>query len=157
MEQNSLEKAARMLGFNTLAWVGSAGLVLLCAGIVGGRLLHSGARMGARVLTSVGAVVLAVVLANLAWRWPDLDRAVVLAANTPARIAPADAAGVSFNLPAGEIVHARQTHGAFLLVRTRDGRTGWVSHAQVAPIVASAPDAPAAPRVNATVPPTAHS
>ncbi len=157
VEQNSLEKAARLLGFNTLAWVGSAGLVLLCAGIVGGRLLRSGSRKGARVLTGVGAVALAAVVAILAWRWPDLNRAVVLAASTPARIAPADAAGVSFNLSAGEIVHARQTHGAFMLVRTRDGRTGWVSNAQVTQIVASAPDAPAAPRVNATIPPTAHS
>ena len=157
VEQNSFDKAARMLGFNTLAWVGSAGLVLLCAGIVGGRLFHSGARMGARALTGVGAVALVAVVANLAWHWPDLDRVVVLAASTPARIAPADAAGVSFNLSAGEIAHASQTHGAFLLVRTRDGRTGWVSHAQVAPIVASAPDAPPAPRVNASIPPTAHS
>lgn len=137
-EQNNLEKAARMLGFNTLAWVGSAALVLLCAGILGSRLLRSGSRVEARVLTSVGAVVLAVVLANLAWRWPDLDRAVVLAASVPARIAPADAAGVSFNLSAGEIVHTRQTHGAFTLLRARDGRTGWVSRRQVAQVIVAA-------------------
>lgn len=55
VEQNSLEKAARMLGFNTMAWVGSAGLVLLSAGILGGRLLRSGSKSGVHVLRAIVA------------------------------------------------------------------------------------------------------
>jgi hypothetical protein len=150
MEQSNLEKAARMLRLDTLAWVGSAALVLMCAGFLGGRLLPSSLRTGAHVLMGAAAGVLALVLVTFVWRWSDLDRAVVLAANAPARIAPAEAAGVSFSLAAGEIVHARRLHGGFMLVRTRDGRFGWMNRHQVARIIVSAREASSATPIQAS-------
>jgi len=53
----------------------------------------------------------------------------------PAHIAPADAAGTVFNLPAGEMVQARESHSGFTLIRTRDGRAGWVKDTSVARVI----------------------
>jgi len=46
IEQNHLEKAARVPGVNTLAWVGCLATVLMFAGISGGRLLLSAVKAG---------------------------------------------------------------------------------------------------------------
>ena len=140
-EANVLEKAARLLSWNTLAWIGLSALVLMCGAILAGRLRPSFLRTGLRFLVAGSAVALAMVATALTIRWPELDRAVVLAPDTPAHIAPAEAAGVLFKLPAGETIHARQAHGGFLLVRTGDGHSGWVSDTQVAKVMASGHDA----------------
>jgi hypothetical protein len=68
-------------------------------------------------------------------QWPQRDRAVMLDASTSVRIAPANAAGELFSLPAGEIVQARESHGGYTLIHLRDGRSGWVKDAAVARVI----------------------
>lgn len=133
----TMERAVSALGWDTLAWIGVVALVAMCVLIFIGRIRPDISRGRLRLLIAGGAIVLVVVAAILAIRWPELNRAVVLEADAPARIAPAQSAGVSFKLQAGEIVQARKSHGGFVLVRTAEGQSGWVSNKLVAKIRAS--------------------
>ena len=100
-EPNTLEKAARVCALDTFALTGACILEFLCALVFVGRLLPSFSRTVLRTLIGAGAIALVIVVTGLALRWPDLDRAVVLEPNAPARIAPAAAASASFNLQIG--------------------------------------------------------
>ena len=64
-------------------------------------------------------------------RWNELDRAVIQNAQAKAHIAPAAEAQSTFELKAGEIVTAQREYGDFVLVRTLDQRSGWVSKSEV--------------------------
>lgn len=134
-ETSAAAKVVDMLSWNALVWIGVGALVVLCAMILAGRIRPAWPRTVLRTLSAGSVITLMAVVAALAFRWPELDRAVILTAETPARIAPAEAAGVSFKLPAGEIVHAERSHGDFTLVRTADGQAGWVSDVQVAKVM----------------------
>jgi len=142
-EPGTLEQVARTLSWNALTWIGVAALLLACVSIFITRFRPSLPRTGLRFLIASGACALIMTAAALVVRWPELDRAIVLVPDTPARIAPADAAAVSFKLPGGGMVYARQTHGGFVLVRTDDGRSGWVNKNQVAKVLTLEREAPA--------------
>jgi hypothetical protein len=68
-------------------------------------------------------------------RWPELSRAVVVNAHVTAIIAPAESAGPVFPLAEGEIVTAKKAVRNFVLVRTADGRSGWVARAQIESVI----------------------
>lgn len=132
---NPFERAARVLNANTLAWVGSAALAFVALGLVAGRLLGPTWRGPARATVLAATILLAVAGSGLGYWWTRLDRAVILANDSPAHMAPASAATVSFDLREGQLVRERKTYGDFALIRTDDGRSGWVSQQNVAPIV----------------------
>jgi SH3-like domain-containing protein len=88
----------------------------------------------------LSALVMFMSGATLIARWPELDRAVVLAAATPVRVAPADAADVSFLLPSGEVVQAGKRYQAYVRVHAEDGRAGWAHAQQLARIIPLAPE-----------------
>jgi hypothetical protein len=79
---------------------------------------------------SCGAVALLAATA-IGLRWNELDRAVIQNAQAKAHIAPAADAQTTFDLKAGEIVTAQREYGDFVLVRTFDQRSGWVSKSDV--------------------------
>ena len=132
---NPFERAARVLSANTLAWVGSAALAFVALGLVAGRLLGPTWRRPARATVLSAILVLALAGLGLGYWCTRLDRAVILAANSPARIAPASAAAVSFELREGQIVRERKTHGDFALIDAHDGQRGWINQQNLAPIV----------------------
>jgi SH3-like domain-containing protein len=85
--------------------------------------------------------MLLLVTTAFAIRWPEFHRAIVVATEVPARSAPASAAAESFALRAGESVTVSKTYGQFILVRTTDGRSGWVSKKKVGLVfMAARPD-----------------
>jgi tetratricopeptide (TPR) repeat protein len=135
---NEVERAARILTPNTLAWIGSIALITICLGIGIGRFLprfsHS------KVIVGVAAVTLLAVAASFAIRWPEFNRAIVITANAPARIAPAGTAAESFALKAGELVNIAKSYGQFILARTQDGRSGWVALADLARVLSQSSD-----------------
>jgi hypothetical protein len=127
----------RALSWNAMTWLAVAALGIFCGALLAGRVWRGRSRTTLG-LTLTGSLSALLVLAGaMALRWPELHRAVILTADTPARIAPAGAAGVSFTLPAGETVQAQKSHGGFVLVQTSDGRSGWVRQTQVANVMAS--------------------
>jgi len=128
---SEVEKAARALGPNTLAWGGSIALAVLCWAIGVGRFLPRSSRSETKTIVRVALVILLLVATAFAIRWPELHRAIVVAAKVPARIAPASIAAESFGLKAGETVSATKTFGQFILIRMADGRSGWVSEKDI--------------------------
>jgi len=136
-ETSAAQKVVGVLSWNTLARIGVALLTLTCSLLFVGRWRPTFARTTLRTAIGGSAVTLAAIVAALVMRWPELNRAVVLTPDTPARIGPAEAAGISFKLPAGETVQATKSHGDFVLVQAKDGQSGWVDHTQVAKVMAS--------------------
>jgi tetratricopeptide (TPR) repeat protein len=126
---NEVERAARILTPNTLAWIGSLALMTICLGIGVGRFVPRFPHV--KIIVSVAAVTLLAVTASFAIRWPEFKRAIVITANAPARIAPADTAAESFALKAGEPVTIAKSYGQFILARTQDGRSGWVNEKEI--------------------------
>ena len=117
-----------------LAWIGIAGLIIVGACVLAGRssarhrrLRHAGILLG---VCMVGMTV-----CNGIALWPKLHAGVVIAAATPVRVSPVPMGDALFTLAEGETVKLAAEHEGFTLIRTRSGRSGWVSKANVAPIV----------------------
>lgn len=131
-------RTARWLTPNAMAWTGSAALSAICLAIF---LLRVRPRFAiAKPLLGLGLAGMLAVTVAFTVRWPEFNRAVVIATEAPARIAPATNAAESFRLNAGEPVSAEQSHGDFVLIRTADGRSGWVSRNEIGLLLGSKTD-----------------
>jgi len=117
-----------------VAWLGVAGVVMLGAGLLAG-LLAPRRRRTHRAAMVVGAALVAFTVGNGMVLWPKLHEAVILIAATPARASPVPMGDPLFVLPEAETVRITAEHEDFVLVRTRVGRTGWVSRANLAAVV----------------------
>jgi tetratricopeptide (TPR) repeat protein len=120
-----IAKAARLISPNTQAWTGSLALLAICL-FIGVRRFRPQFSQ-AKIIVGFAIATLLAVATMFAIRWPEFNRAIVTAAKAPARIAPASTAAESFALKPGEPVTAVKTYGQFILVRTPDGKSGWVS------------------------------
>jgi len=64
-----------------------------------------------------------------------MHEAVVLIDQTPARVAPVPMGDTRFVLPEAAPVTVTAEHEDFLLIRTRDGLSGWVARANLGAVV----------------------
>ena len=119
---------------NTLAWLGSFGLLLAGLSVLLVQ-VYPPRRRAFRVLTCAGAVLVATAIASAITLWPDVNEAVVLARAAPVRTAPVLGVEPVFQLREGETVTVRAEHGDFMLVQTPAGRSGWVAGAELARVV----------------------
>jgi Tetratricopeptide repeat len=119
---------------NTLAWLGSLGLVLAGMSLLLVR-LHPQRRLAFRFLTFAGVLLVATTIGSAITMWPRVNEAIVIARDAPARISPASAAEPAFKLHEGETVTMRAEHQDFTLVQTSAGRSGWVACADLACVV----------------------
>ena len=117
-----------------VAWLGVAGVLTLGAGLLAG-LLAPRRRRTRRAALLVGAALVGFTVSNGLVLWPKLHEAVILTAAAPARASPVPMGDPLFTLPEAETVRITAEHDDFVLVRTRAGRTGWVSRANLAPVV----------------------
>ncbi|HUC85493.1 MAG TPA: tetratricopeptide repeat protein [Candidatus Acidoferrales bacterium] len=122
---NAAQQLADAVSPNSLAWIGSIALLTLCLTIGIHRFLPRFAKV--KAVGVVAALTLLSVVAAFGIRWPEFNRAIVVTATTPARIAPADTAAESFALKAGESITIAKSYGQFILAHTADGRSGWVN------------------------------
>jgi uncharacterized protein YgiM (DUF1202 family) len=91
-----------------------------------------------RAVSWIGASCAATVFlaaTAIVFRWNELDRAVIQNVQARAHIAPAADAQSTFELKAGETVTAQREYGDFVLVRTLDKRSGWVSKSDVERVI----------------------
>jgi hypothetical protein len=131
------QRPAHWLSLDALAGLASISLLLFSLLFFGTHLLPKTLRGLARIAgTSLGGVAL-LAAAGIVLRWPELDRAVIVGTQPAARIAPATNAALSFELKPGELVKAENTYGAFVRIRAADGRSGWVSGAEIEKIIPS--------------------
>jgi hypothetical protein len=117
-----------------VAWLGVAGVLMLGAGLLAG-LLAPRRRRTRRAALVVGAALVGFAVSNGLVLWPKLHEAVILTSAAPARASPVPMGDPLFTLPEAETVRIAAEHDDFVLVRTRAGRTGWVSRANLAPVV----------------------
>jgi hypothetical protein len=122
------QRPAHWLGFDEWALLGSFALFIGCGMFLAIRhvprsaVLWIGASCAAMVFLAATAIGL---------RWNELNGAVIQNARAKTHIAPAADAQSTFELKAGEIVTAQREYGGFVLVRTLDQRSGWVSRSDV--------------------------
>lgn len=119
---------------DTLAWLGSFGLVLAGMSLLLVR-LHPQRRLAFRSLTFAGVLLVATAIGSALTMWPRVNEAVVVAREAPARTSPVSAAEAAFKLHEGETVTVRSEHQDFSLVQTSAGRSGWVARADLAHVV----------------------
>lgn len=133
----------RLLNVDGWAWAASGALWVLCGALLAMRLPREDVRptlhRGLRPLAACTALALLVAAAACFARLRDADRAVVLGADPVLRVAPYASATASSELTPGEIVHVEREHGGFTLVRTSDGKSGWIADASVGRIALPVP------------------
>jgi hypothetical protein len=117
-----------------VAWLGVAGVAMMGSGLMAG-LLAPRRRRTRRLAMVAGAALVGFTLSNGLVLWPRLHEAVILNEATPARVSPVPMGDPLFVLPEAETVRITAEHEDFVLVRTRAGRAGWVSRANLAPVV----------------------
>lgn len=132
--ENRLIRSLTYARPNTMAWLGSFGLLLAGLGIVFAR-LDSRRRLAFRSLTCAGGLLVASAIGNAVATWPKMTEAVITAHDVPAFASPVSAAESMFKLREGEIVTLRAMHHDFALVRNTAGRAGWVSLADLTRVV----------------------
>jgi hypothetical protein len=118
----------------TITWLGVAGAVLACAGLLGGRISRR-YRFVRRCAVAVGAALIGLTVCNGWVVWPKLHQGVVIANSCPVLVSPVPMGEPLFVLPEAETVRMTAEHEGFVLVQTRTGRTGWMSRANLAAIV----------------------
>jgi hypothetical protein len=93
---------------------------------------HRGKLIAAAVL---GFSLLGFTIASAIVQWPVMREAVVIVHSAPVRVSPVPIGDALFELPEATIVTTGAEHDGFMLVRTAQGRTGWVPVANLAAIV----------------------
>ncbi len=129
-----LDRIAALAGPRWFAALGLLGVVLVGVGVLS-RFAYPNHRLVRSLIILVGVLSIALTGLQAAALWPTLHGAVVLTRDTPVRVSPVPLSDPLFTLPEAETVALRGVHDEFLLVETRAGRTGWVSRANVEPIV----------------------
>ena len=116
------------------AWIGVVGIALVGAGLLARRITPR----FRRVLTCgvlLGIALIALTVSNAMLLWPRMHEAVVLIDQTPARVSPVPMGDIGFVLPEAATVTVTAEHEDFLLIRTRDGLSGWVARANLGTVV----------------------
>jgi len=132
--ENWLTRILTCVRPNTMAWLGSFGLVLAGMSILLVR-LYPQRRLALHSSTFAGALLAASAIANAIVMWPKANEAVVIVRDAPALTSPVLAAEPLFKLREGETVTVRAEHQDFSLVQTSTGRSGWVDRAGLSRVV----------------------
>jgi hypothetical protein len=127
------ERAVRLVSADAWSWIGMAGLILGGMGLVG-MTWSPRRRRRSFVLTLAGASVACLGILAAREVSPPPNRAVVVASDAVARIAPFATAEESFATPEGSTVSIEQTHDGYVLIATPEGR-GWVPSGSVETIL----------------------
>jgi len=131
--RSTFDRVAGVASPSLLAWIGMAGLIVVGACVLAGRLpaRHRHLRRAGILL---GVCMAGLTVCNGIALWPKLHAGVVIVAATPVRVSPVPMGDPLFTLPEGETVKLAAEHEGFTLIRTRNGRAGWVSKANIAAI-----------------------
>jgi hypothetical protein len=118
----------------TFSWIGVAGLSIAALSLLAGR-RTSRHRSMRRAASVVGFMLLALSVGNGVLLWPKLHEAVVITGATPVRVSPVPMGDPLVLLPEATTVRMRAEHEGFVLIETPAGLAGWVSRANLAPVV----------------------
>jgi hypothetical protein len=132
--RNAFDRAARVASPTVISWLGVMGLTIVGIGLLAGQSI-SRYRWLRRAAMLVGVALVGLTVCNAVVLWPKLHAGIVITAATPVRVSPVPMGDALFVLPEAETVRVTAEYEGFLLIRTRAGRMGWVSRANLAPIL----------------------
>ena len=132
--RSTFDRVVRIASPFALSWIGVIGLVIVGVSALAAQ-LSSRHRWMRRLGMLFGIAMISLTVANGIALWPILHEGVVIAAATPVRVSPVPMGDSLFVLNEADTVKITAEHEGFWLVQTRAGRTGWVSHSNVAPVV----------------------
>jgi hypothetical protein len=132
--RSHFERLTAVAGPGILAWAGVLGLLIGGACALAQRRYprHRGKLIAAAAL---GFSLLGFTIASAIVLWPVMRQAIVIVHSAPVRVSPVPIGDALFELPEGTIITTGAEHDGFALVRTAQGRTGWVPVANLAAIV----------------------
>ena len=119
---------------NILFWFGCFGLLIVGPSLLLAR-QYPRRRLALAASTAAGFALMAVTLCNALAIWPIMNEAVVIARETPARVAPVPMADSLMTLRGAEILTVDAQLRDFTLVHTDTGRTGWVASTDIARVI----------------------
>jgi len=125
-----LELLAQDVSPTWAAWLGVVGIGLIGTAMLAQR-ISSALRWVKVCGLALGVTLVALSVSNATLLWPRLHEAVVLINKTSALVSPVPMGDTAFVLPEAETVAIIATYGDFVLVRTRDGQSGWVARANL--------------------------
>lgn len=134
---SKMESVFGTLSLNAWSAIAAAAVLMLAAIPLLKRLLPAH-RLALNTGAVAGGLAFLVALAGVSTHWSRLDRAIITAAETPARVSPVTVIQPLFTLHAGETVTLKRIHGAFALVINGHGHEGWVSREALAQIIPAA-------------------
>jgi hypothetical protein len=132
--RSGFDRAIRIAGPQALAWISVTGLAILAVSLTSG-LFSSRFRWMRRAAIGVGSGLIGLTVVNGVIIWPTLHEGIVIKTETPVRVSPVPMGDSIFVLREAETVTINAEHEGFMLIQTKSGRTGWVSRANIAPIV----------------------
>jgi hypothetical protein len=131
-----LNRAVGAVDPTLASWIGVVGWLLVAAALLAGR-LHAARPAARRAAVIFGIALVGFTVANAMTLWPRLHEAIVIAGTAPVRVSPAPMGEALFSLKEAEAVRIAGEHEGFVLVRASAGRTGWVWHTDLVPVVPS--------------------
>jgi hypothetical protein len=135
MEPRSpLIRIAVATGPTAAAWIGVLGIVLIGIGLHARRIAPGVSWLRAAIIP-LGVVFVTWTGANALRLGSRMHDAVVLVPQTPARVSPVPMGDTAFVLREAETVTMTAEHDEFMLIRTRDGRAGWVAGTDLGAVV----------------------
>jgi tetratricopeptide (TPR) repeat protein len=130
------EVVASWGSLNQWAWSAAISLVWVCAALVTLLLVPAASwRWALKPVIAIGIINLVLSYAGMAVRMADSERGVVLTQDAPLRVAPLEKSPAANTLRAGDVVQIENRRPAFYYVTAQDGRTGWLSDRDVAPVI----------------------
>jgi tetratricopeptide (TPR) repeat protein len=134
VSQSRFARFAKGINPTLAAWLGVLGVVLLAAAPLAWKATY---RFRWIWITAalLGVELIGVTVANAVALWPQLHQAVILVNQAQARVTPVPMGDTAFVLKEAETVSMLAQHEDFVLVRLRDGRSGWMSRADIGAVV----------------------
>jgi tetratricopeptide (TPR) repeat protein len=129
-------RAVTMANATVVSWLGVAGVVVLGASLLLGS-VSSRRRWMRRAVTVMGVALVGFTVCQGVVLWRTLHAAVVVTNATQVRVSPVPMGDPLFTLPEAETVQIAAEHANFVLIQTAAGKTGWVSRANIVPVVPS--------------------
>jgi hypothetical protein len=128
-----LDRYDRLAAPNLMYWLGMLGLVLGGGSLLAYRLRLPG-RKPLAMAAIIGAAMTVLSIGDAVATAPVLNAAVVMQAS-PASASPVVGAEPQFTVPAAEVIHIRDQHQGFLLIKDSQNREGWIPRSNVTPVI----------------------
>jgi hypothetical protein len=127
-------RIGRVVSPSLAAWIGVLGIGLLGVGLLAAKISRR-FRWARNFGIPLGLAMVALTGSNAMLLWPRTHAAVILINQTPVRVSPVPMGDTAFVLKEAETVTLVAAHEEYVLIRTREGQSGWVARGSLGAVV----------------------